>query len=93
MHVAVGAREIRTSFRHALWALAMPVLLIAGEQDAQWNSARQARNIVAAREAHGPMPVDLFREDGEEAFPRHSEDPCRALLGKAIDQQRGGAAR
>lgn len=29
------------------------LLLIAGEQDAQWNAARQARNIVAAREEVG----------------------------------------
>lgn len=29
------------------------LMLIAGEQDAQWNSARQARNIVATRQAAG----------------------------------------
>ena len=29
------------------------LMLIAGEQDENWNSARQARNIVAAREAAG----------------------------------------
>lgn len=29
------------------------LLLIAGEQDAQWNAARQARNIQAARQAAG----------------------------------------
>lgn len=29
------------------------LMLVAGEQDRQWNSARMARNIVAAREAPG----------------------------------------
>lgn len=30
-----------------------PLMLIAGEQDAQWNAVRQARNIAASREAVG----------------------------------------
>ncbi|MFW2343052.1 alpha/beta hydrolase family protein [Brevundimonas sp.] len=41
-------------------AYAGPVLLIAGEQDAQWNSARQALNIVASREAAGLVTEALI---------------------------------
>ena len=36
------------------------LMLIAGEKDGQWNSARQARNIVAARTAAGLMTEALI---------------------------------
>ena len=36
------------------------LMLIAGGQDAQWNSARQARNIVAARQAAGLSTTALI---------------------------------
>lgn len=36
------------------------LMLIAGEKDGQWNSARQARNIVAARTAAGLMTETLI---------------------------------
>lgn len=39
------------------------LMLIAGEQDAQWNSARQARNIVAARQAAGLSTTALIYPD------------------------------
>lgn len=45
--------EREAAARIPVEAYAGPLMLIAGEQDAQWNSARQARNIVAAREAAG----------------------------------------
>jgi len=37
----------------------------------------------------GPLRQGI--EHGEEAFPRHREDPLAPLLGQTIDQQRGGA--
>lgn len=37
-----------------------PLLLVAGEADRQWNSARMARNIVAARKAAGLDTEALF---------------------------------
>lgn len=46
VHVAVGAREIRTSFRHALWALAMPVLLIAGIRTGVFNVTESSAAAV-----------------------------------------------
>ncbi|MBX3476978.1 MAG: dienelactone hydrolase family protein [Brevundimonas sp.] len=43
------------------------LMLIAGEQDAQWNSARQARNIVAARQAAGlPTEALIYPEAGHD---------------------------
>ena len=45
--------EREAAARIPVEAYAGPLMLIAGELDAQWNSARQARNIVASREAAG----------------------------------------
>lgn len=45
--------EREAAARIPVEAYAGPLMLIAGEQDAQWNSARQARNIVASRQAAG----------------------------------------
>jgi len=45
--------EREAAARIPVEASAGPLMLIAGEQDAQWNSARQARNIVASRQAAG----------------------------------------
>ncbi len=43
------------------------LMLIAGERDAQWNSARQARNVVAARAAAGlPTEALIYPDAGHD---------------------------
>lgn len=43
------------------------LMLIAGEKDGQWNAARQARNIVAARTAAGlPTEALIYAEAGHD---------------------------
>lgn len=56
-----------------------PVILIAGEKDALWNSARMARNIAEARRAAGvPTEALIYPEAGHDLIGAGSgprEDP------------------
>lgn len=55
-------------------AYAGALMLIAGDQDAQWNSARQARNIAASREAAGlETLVLIYPEAGHDLIGGDAE--------------------
>jgi tripartite ATP-independent transporter DctM subunit len=46
VHEAVGAREIWATFRHAIWALAMPLLLVTGIRVGVFNVTESAAAAV-----------------------------------------------
>ena len=62
-----------------------PMILVAGEKDALWNSARMAQNIAAARETAG-RPTELL------IYPDAGHDLIGAGSGPRQDPRGGGDA-
>ena len=55
--------EVEAAARIPVEAYSGPLLLIAGDKDALWNSGRMARNIVASRQAAGLETTALIYPD------------------------------